>query len=308
MINFLICCVLANVLSFGSLPSCPMKSDAQAAFQHLLHEVERDTALTYEEQQEKLSEFKMFAEDLSPKVASCLTSLLIQETRLRIMDILQNAGLDDLEITTYLTDYEEALLRIKDLNVELARQLLFFVAELKIHRQLVYDFGIALGCPEKQLLRHDLCKLRIGQLEGYAHYFRGGRQEEDKLSYLAAWELHQYEEHHHESYSKEGFDFDHFSDERLRNNMMESVADLLAATKQRGGSTLIDWLVSVFPKKNPHPRLLPFLKEALIKAHAFYLESEKKEDASSIFKGLPCWNGAVEEIFRNLERSGRDSL
>lgn len=53
--------------------------------------------------------------------------------------------------------------------------MLFFVAELKIHRQYVYDFGIALGCPAKQLLRHDLCKLDIEQIEGYARYFRAGR-------------------------------------------------------------------------------------------------------------------------------------
>lgn len=302
MRNLLLCCLLANILSFGSVFSCPINSEAQEAFQYLLHEVEKDTALTYEEKQEKVQEFKIFADDLSSKATSCLTSLLVQETRSRIVDILQNAGLDDLEMDTYLADYEEAMLRIKNLNIEIAQQLLFFVAELKIHRQYVYDFGIALGCPENQLLRHDLCKLRVGQLEGYARYFRGGRQDKDKLAYLAAWELHQYEEHHHESYSKEGFDFDNFSDERLRNNMLESVADLLAATKQRGGSTLIDWLVNIFPKKNPQPRLLPFLEEALISAHAFYLESEKNEDSSSIFRGLPCWNRDVEEVFRNLER------
>ena len=172
--------------------------------------------------------------------------------------MLQNAGLDSSEIDGFLAGYEEAILRVQNMNVEIAREMLFFVAELKIHRQYVYDFGVALGCPEKQLLRHDLCKLDVEQFEGYARYFRGGRQDEDKLGYLAAWELHQYEEHHHQSYSKEGFNFDNFPEERLRDNMLETVADLLAANKQRGGGTLIDYLVNIFPKQNPHPRLLPF--------------------------------------------------
>ncbi len=278
------------------------ESEAQAAFQYFLDEVERDATLTYEEKYDKIQEFKIFADNLSPKVASYLTSLVIEETRSRIIDVLQNAGLDNSEVDGFLAGYEEAVLRVQNMNVEIAREMLFFVAELKIHRQYVYDFGIALGCPEKQLLRHDLCKLDVEQFEGYARYFRGGRQDEDKLAYLAAWELHQHEEHHHESYSKEGFDFDNFSEERLRNNMLESVADLLASSRQRGGGTLIDWLVNNYPKKHPHPRLLPFFEEALIKAHAFYLKSEENLDSVlRIFRGLPCWNHDVEEIFSKLK-------
>lgn len=277
------------------------KNEAQAAFQYFLNEVELDPFLTYEEQHEKIQEFKIFSDNLSSEAASCLTSLLIEETRSRIIDILQNAGLDNSEVDGFLAGYEEAILRVQNMTVEIAREMLFFVAELKIHRQYVYDFGVALGCPEKQLLRHDLCKLDVEQFEGYARYFRGGRQDEDKLAYLAAWELHQHEEHHHESYSKEGFDFDNFPEERLRNNMLESVADLLASSKQRGGGTLIDWLVNNYPKKHPHPRLLPFFEEALIKAHAFYLDSEENPGSEyRIFQGLPCWNSDVEETFSSL--------
>ncbi len=218
-----------------------------------------------------------------------------------MIDMLRNAPLDSLEMDTYLAGYEEAILRVHNMNVEIAREMLFFVAELKIHRQYVYDFGVALGCPEQQLLRHDLCKLDVEQFEGYARYFRGGRQDEDKLAYLAAWGVHQHEEHHHQSYSKKGFNFDNFSEERLQNNMLETIADLLAASKQRGGGTVIDYLVNIFPKENPHPRLLPFLEDALKKAHAFYLESEENPNSKlSIFQGLPCWNRDVEEVFSQL--------
>lgn len=293
--------IFQTEISFSSEES----EAAQAAFQYFLDEVERDATLTNEEQHDKIQEFKIFADNLSPKVASYLTSLLIEETRSRIIDMLQNAGLDNSEVDGFLVGYEEAILRVQNMNVEIAREMLFFVAELKIHRQYVYDFGIALGCAEKQLLRHDLCKLDVEQFEGYARYFRGGRQDEDKLAYLAAWEIHQHEEHHHESYSnKKGFDFDNFPEERLRNNMLESVADLLASSKQRGGSTLIDWLVNNYPKKHPHPRLLPFFEEALIKAHAFYLESEENLDSKlRIFQGLPCWNSDVEEAFSKLKEA-----
>ncbi len=277
------------------------ESEAQAAFQYFFHEVEQDAILTHEEQHKKIQEFKNFADNLSPEVASRLISLLLQETRSRILDILQNANLDSLKIDAYLADCEKATLKVQNMTVEIARQMLFFVAELKIHRQYVYDFGVALGCPEKQLLRHDLCKLSVNQFEGYARYFRGGRQAEDRAAFLAAWELHQHEEHHLESYSKKGFDFDSFSEERLRNNMLEVVADLLAASKQRGGGSVIDHLVKVFPKKNYDPRLFPYLEDALIKAHALYLESEEDPASDSLFKGLPCWNSDVEKIFRNLK-------
>lgn len=277
------------------------ESEAKAALQYFLDEVEQDSTLSHEEQHDKIQEFKIIVNNLSSKVASCLTSLLIEETRSRIIEMLQKAGLDSLEIDEYLSGYEEAVLRVQNMNVEIAREMLFFVAELKIHREYVYDFGVALGCPEKQLLRHDLCKLDLEQFEGYARYFRGGRQDEDKLGYLTAWGLHQYEEHHHQSYSKEEFSFDNFSEERLRNNMLETVADLLAANKQRGDGTLINYLVNIFPKQNPHPRLLPFLEEALRKAHAFYLESEDLDSDFKLFKGLPCWNEDVEMVFSKLK-------
>lgn len=280
-----------------------VESEALAAFQYFLDEVDLDATLTHEEQHDKIQTFKHFADNLSPQAASRLTSLLINETRSRITDMLQNALLDRLEIDAYLAGYEKAISRVQNMNVEIAREMLFFVAELKIHRQLVYAFGIALGCPEKQLLRHDLCKLDVEQFEGYVRYFRGGRLDEDKPAYLAAWGHHQHEEHHHQSYSKEGFNFDNFSEKRLRNNILETTADLLAATKQRGGSTLIGYLLNIFPKQNPHPRLLPFLEDALKKAHAFYIESEKNPDSEySIFRGLPCWNQEVEKVFGHLKK------
>ncbi len=284
-----------------------VEGEAQAAFQYFLDEVELDASLTHEEQLEKIQEFKDFADQLSPEVASHLTSLLIKETRLRIIDMLQNADLDSSEMDAQLKSNEAAISRVKHMDVEFAREMLFFVAELKIHRQYVYDFGVALGCPAKQLLRHDLSKLDTGQFEGYVRYFRGGRQVADKLACLAAWELHQYEEHHYEAYSKKGFDFGRFSEERLRNNMLESVADVLAASKQRGGITLIDWLLNVFPKKQIHPYLLPFIEEGLKKAHAFYLESEENSEYS-LFRGLPCWNRDIEEIFSKLNEKENHEL
>lgn len=284
--------------------SSSAESQAQAIFQYFLDEVELDATLTHEQQHDKIQEFKIFAESLSSETASYLTTLLINETRSRILEMLQDAELNSVEIDGFLAGYEEAILGVQNMDVEIAREMLFFVAELKIHRQYVYDFGVALGCPEKQLLRHDLCKLDVEQFEGYARYFRGGRQEEDKLGYLAAWGLHQYEEHHHQSYSKEGFNFDNCSEERLNSNMLEMAADLLAASKQRGGSTLINYLVNIFPKQNPHPRLLPFLEEALRKAHAFYLDSEESPDSEyKLFQGLPCWNSDVEEVFSKLKEA-----
>jgi hypothetical protein len=293
-----------NITLQIEIPSTSEESEAQAALQYFLYEVELDAILTHEEQHDKIQEFKIFADNLSPKVASLLTGLLIEETGLRILDMLQNAALDSSEIDAYLAGYEEAIQRLQNMTVEIAREMLFFVAELKIHRQYVYDFGVALGCPAKQLLRHDLSKLEVGQFEGYARYFRGGRQEEDKSGYLAAWALHQYEEHHHQSYSKEGFNFDNFSEERLCNNMLETVSDLLAATKQRGGGTLIHYLVNIFPKQNPHQRLLPFLEVGLRKAHAFYLDSEQNPHSEyKLFQGLPAWNRDVEQVFSKLKEA-----
>lgn len=266
--------------------SASIESEAQSALHYFLDEVELDATLTHVEQEAKVREFKIFSEQLPPEVSARLTQLLLEEIRTRIIDV---AGC------------EKPVCGVENITVEIAREMLFFVAELKIHRRYVYDFGRALGCPEEQLLRHDLCKLEPEQFEGYARYFRGGRQAEDKLRYLAAWEHHQCEEHHHQCYSKPGFSFDNISKERLQNNMLETVADLLAATKQRGGSTLIHYLTHVFPEQNPHPRLLPFLEEALRKAHAFYLDAEENPDSQfKLFQGLPCWNHDVEEVFHYL--------
>lgn len=278
---------------------CTVENEAQDAFQYFLYEVEHDAILTLEEQQDKVAEFQLFAASLSPKVASRVTSLLIQETRSRILEILQNAAIEQDEIETYLSDYEEIVQIERNKNVEFVRQMLFFVAELKIHRQYVHDFGVALGCSSKQLLHHDLCKLSLEQFEGYARFFRGGRKEEDKAGYQASWARHQHEEHHLESYTKEGVNFDSFSDDRLRNNMRESVADWLAASKQRGHGTVIYYLVNIFPKKNFHLGLIPYLEEALITAHGLYLQS--KENPNSIFNGFPCWNSDVEAAFNQLK-------
>ena len=85
--------------------------------------------------------------------------------------------------------------------------------------------------------------------------------------------------------------------------MLETVADWLAAAKQRGGGSLIDFLVNGFAKKKTHPGLLPYLEEALIKAHALYLKSEENPNLDSIFKGFPCWNSDVEKVFHNLKNS-----
>lgn len=274
------------------------KHQAHVAFQYFLDEVELDAVLTDQEQHDKIEEFKNFASNLSPETASYLTSLLIEESRSRIIEMVQNAGLDRSAVDRFLKGYEEAISKVQNMSVEIAREMLFFVAELKIHRRYVYEFGVALGCPEEQLLLHDLCKLDAEQFEGYARYFRGGRRDEDKPAYLAAWGLHQCEEHHHESYRKEGFSFDNLSEEHLKNNMLEMAADLLAAVKQRGGGTLINYLTHIFPKHNPHPRLLPYFEEALRKAHALYLDSE----TNTLFQGLPCWNDDVKEAFSKIKR------
>lgn len=276
--------------------------EALAGFNYLLDEVEKDETLTFDEQQEKVLEFRAFAANLSPEGAEYLTLLLLDQTRVRIDEMLRSAGLEPSEVDAHLAGYEEAISNVQHMDVEIAREMLFFVAELKIHRQLIYDFGMALGCPEKQLLRHDLCKLDPDQFEGYARYFRGGRREEDKPAYLAAWALHQYEEHHYQSYSKPEVDITTFSDERLKYNMLETVTDWLAATKQRGGGTLIHYLLHVFPHQNPHPRLLPHLEASLKKAHAFYLDSEENPDSEyKLFQGLPCWNSDIEAVFFNLQ-------
>lgn len=142
--------------TYASAVNTKIESETLAAFQYLIQEVEQDETLSFEEQNEKIHEFKMVVDSLSPEAASQLTILLLQETRARILDILQNASLDGQEIDDYLSDFEEAIHRVKNMNVEIARQMLFFVAELKINRQYVYDFGVVLGCPEKQLLHHDL--------------------------------------------------------------------------------------------------------------------------------------------------------
>jgi len=274
--------------------------EADAALQYLLNEVAVDSTLSKEEQERKVKEFQTFAVGLSPEVAAPLIHSLLEETHSRVTTLLQNAKIDDSELNIRLSEYHNAVASVQNMTVEIARQMLFFVAELSIHRQYVYEFGVALECPVTQLLRHDLSKLKVEQFEGYARFLRGGKQEADKPAFLKAWKHHQYEEHHLEHYNKEGFSLVRVSDEYLRNNMRETVADLLAATKQRGGSTMIDWLINTLPKKNPHPLPLPFLKEALIKAHSLYLKAEGDSESDSIFKGLPCWNDEVEEVFKRL--------
>lgn len=283
------------ILFFSSYIYATPLEEAQDAFQYYLHELAQDNSLTHEQQHEKVQEFKTFRDELSLEVSTLVTSLLLEENRVRVIEMFQKAGLNESELLNALINYDKAVCNVEKMTVETARQMAFFIGELKLHRKYVYEFGALLGCPEKQLLRHDLCKLNQDQFEGYARYFRGSRQEEDKLAYLAAWQ-----EHHHECYSKEGFDFDTFPEEILRNNMLEVVADLLAATKQRGGSTLTEWLLTDFPKKNPHPRLIPYLEEALIKAHSFYLESETNPDFC-LFKDLPCWNKEIAEHFSKLK-------
>lgn len=309
---YLILCLSMNTLhatpgtetqTTSHLSAISVEKDAQAAFQYFLDEIELDPFLTHEEQDRKVEEFTLFAESLSPEVASLVTTLLLNETRLRIIDMLQNAALSDTEIQDCLADNEEAILGVQNMNVEIARDMLFFVAELKLHRYYIHEYGMALGCPEKQLLRHDLCKLHAEQFEGYARYFRGGRHESDKPGFLDAWEVHQHAEHHRESYDKEGFNFDTFPEERLRNNMLEAVTDILAATKQRGGTTPVDWIMKSFTRKPPNPRLLPYIEEALIKAHALYLDNLENPESNPLFKGLPCWNSDVEALFNDLRET-----
>lgn len=305
---FFICFTFVAIKVFGSHSithfaeeAIHTNKEAYSLFQYFLDEVELDALITNEEQAKKVKEFKMLAESLPPDVASVLTSLLLEETRLRILDMLQNASLEEQEIQAHLDDSEEGINRSQNMNVETARQMLFFVAELKIHRYYIHEMGMALGCPEKQLLRHDLCKLSKEQFEAYARYFRGGREESDRSAFLAAWEIHKHEEHHLDSYNASNID--NFSDEHLQNNMLEATADWLSATKQRGGGSLTDRLVNIFPKTNPHPRLIPFLENGLRKAHAFYLESIQYPDSDNLFKDLPCWNDEIKEIFRKLASS-----
>jgi hypothetical protein len=272
----------------------------------LLQEVARDATISNEEQQAMVENFELFADQISPEAAPLLISLLLEETEARILYILQNAAIDEFEVNARLASNQKAVLSIEHMTVEIARQMLFFVAEFEIHRQYVYEYGIAVGCPAEQLLHHDLSKLSVDQFEGYARFFRGGRKEIDRPRQLAAWTLHQHEEHHLESYLKEGFNFDGFPEERLRNNMQESVADILAAARQRGGYSTIQWLINVFPKHKPHYRLIPFFQEALIKAHALYLEAEEDPNSDNIF--YPCWNEEIEEIFKKCALSPDEEM
>jgi hypothetical protein len=229
--------------SINATLAADVDSQARVAFEYLLDELALDPTLTKQEQQDKVQEFHEFAVNLSPEVAPLLTSFLLDETHASVIGIFEEAGFDVLEVNERVSEYENAVLEVENMTVEIARRMLFFVEELKVHRQIVYEFGIALGCPEEQLLRHDLSKLSTEQFEAYVRYIRGGRQEVDKQAFLIAWEAHQYEEHHLERYEKEGCSPIGVPDDRLRNNMRETVADVLAATKQRGGTTVIDWLV-----------------------------------------------------------------
>ena len=284
------------ILSFSLLSATDLNTTPERGFEYFIREVELDANISHAMQLEKIQEFKNNSHSLSPEVAHRLIQLLLDETRSRVYDICLNAELNPEEIDFVLTEYDTGIQNIQNMNVDMAWQLLFFVAELKIHRQYVFDFGMALACPRKQLLRHDLCKLCSIQIEGYARYFRGGKREEDRKAYLAAWEIHQLEEHHLESYRIRGFEG--FSEEQLQNNMLESASDLLASTKQRGGGTLINYLINVFPKKNPHPRLIPYLEEALMEAQSLY-----ENNPDGLFKGLPCWNNDVKIVFDRLKES-----
>ena len=116
----------------AATPALLQKSEqvqAQALFQYFLNEVELDAQISREEQDEKIQEFKTLSRDLSPEVASVLTPLLLEETRTRIIDILQNAGLEESEIKAYLADHDKAIQKVQNMDVETARQMLFFVAE-----------------------------------------------------------------------------------------------------------------------------------------------------------------------------------
>src|SRR5206468_6094476 len=130
---FFATCVVTGVENVPFLPgafisSPDVENEAQAAFEYFLREVELDAALTHEEQQEKIQEFNRLIESLSPDAASLVTTLLLQETRSRIMAILENAALDKIEIEAYLADYANAILRVQNMTVQIARQMLFFVA------------------------------------------------------------------------------------------------------------------------------------------------------------------------------------
>lgn len=279
-----------------------INKEALAAYVYYLHEASHEHLLSKEEREIKLQEFEALAEGLSPATKPVLIDLLLTDTYYRVLDIFKNAGLNDTEINDRLANFENAIQNTTEMSVEIARQMLFFVTELVIHRHYVYEFGIALGCPKEQLLLHDLSKLTIEQFEGYARYIKGGKKESDKAGFLKAWEYHQLEEHHLERYEKEGYSPEEISGERLMHSMRETVADLLAATKERGdpNKSLIDWLLTALPKKKLHTRLLPFLRDALIAAHALYEEAEKNPDSQSIFKGFPCWNEQVAAEFKQL--------
>ena len=102
-----------------NVASSSVENEVQAVFEYFLNEVELDATLTHEEQYQKIQEFKMVESQLSPKAASCLTSLLIEETRLRIIDMLKNAALDSLEMNQFLASYEKAILDVQNMNVEM---------------------------------------------------------------------------------------------------------------------------------------------------------------------------------------------
>jgi hypothetical protein len=89
----------------GAITSLLQKSEqveAQALFQYFLDEVELDAQISCREQDEKIQEFKKLSRSLSPEIALALTTLLLEETRIRIIDILQNACLEESEIKAYL--------------------------------------------------------------------------------------------------------------------------------------------------------------------------------------------------------------
>src|ERR1700722_13024103 len=118
-------------------PTLAVDRKARIALQYLLDEVALDPMLSKEKQLEKIQEFQKFSAELSPEVSSLLISLLLEKTHSCVMSLLQNAGLDDLEVNARLADYENAILRAQNMTVEIARQMLFFVADMEITRQYV---------------------------------------------------------------------------------------------------------------------------------------------------------------------------
>ena len=102
----LIICFFSGCLSATAMPSASApEGQEQAAMEYFLGEVERDSALAHEERHEKIREFKAFEDQLSPEVSYRLTLLLLEESRARVIEMFQQADLDELEIKNSLHAY-----------------------------------------------------------------------------------------------------------------------------------------------------------------------------------------------------------